>query len=179
MALIIGLLGGEAAGKTTAAKYIEEKYDAARYALANPLKELVRLSFELTADQVYGTQEQKSTIDPRYNVSPRWLMRRIGTEGCQQVFGKDFWVQQVMAFITEDTPHIAVIEDVRFIREAELLQDYGAKIIKLVNRSRPRVSGHRSEEEWDLAPYDFVIQHDGTNLNTLLDEVDKVLVTWR
>jgi len=164
--MIIGLLGGEGAGKTTAAKYLEDKYDAVRYTLADPLKQLIMNAFEMSREQLYGTQEQKNTIDPRYNVSPRWLMRRIGTEGIRKVFGEHFWVEQTLNFIREDTPWLAVIDDVRFISESEDLKNFGqARIIKLVNQNKPRVSGHQSEEEWDLAPYDFLISHDGVTLN--------------
>ncbi len=177
--MIIGLLGGEGAGKTTAAKYLEEKYDAMRYALATPLKEIVRLAFDLTNDQVYGTQAQKNEVDPRYNVSPRWLMRRIGTEGVRGVFGEYIWVEQTLNFIREDTPNLAAIEDVRFINESDYLKDSGAKIIKLVNQSRPRVAGHQSEEEWDLAPFDFLISHDGTTLSHLHLQLDFAMEKFR
>ena len=173
--VIVGLLGGEGAGKTTAAKYLEEKYSAKRYTLAAPLKELVRLAFDLLPEQVYGTQEQKNAIDPRYNVSPRWLLRRIGTQGVREVFGADFWVEQTLSFIREDAPIVAVIDDVRFINESESLKNFHGKVIKLVNENAPRVTGHQSEEEWDKAPHDYYIKHDGKTLKYLENQLDVIM----
>lgn len=171
---IVGLLGGEGAGKTTAANYLEQKYGAKRYTLAAPLKEFVKRVFELSDEQVYGTQEQKNTIDPRYGVTPRWLMQRVGTEGFQVMMGKQFWTEYLLKQLRKDNPKLAVIDDVRFAHEVDGLRD--ALIVKLVNKKRPVTGTHASETEWVTAYNDHTIEHDGEDLAYLYNELDKCLL---
>jgi ABC-type oligopeptide transport system ATPase subunit len=172
---MIGILGGEGAGKTTAARYLADKYGGNVYALAAPLKEIVGKAFDLTGDQLYGTQEQKNAIDPRYNVSPRWLFRHVGTEGIRGVFGDDVWVKLTVNTIRQDGFFLSIIDDVRFANEAEYLMNNNFKIIKLVNTSKQRVIGHQSETEWDFAPYNVLIQHDGKDINLLHNLLDTAM----
>lgn len=121
--IVIGLCGPAGSGKSSVATYLVEKYGAVRFSFARPLKEMVRLAFDLSDEQVYGTQEQKEAIDPRYNVSARWLLQRIGTEGCRAVFGEQFWTQQAIASILRVKPRLAVIEDMRFVDEGRAIHD--------------------------------------------------------
>ena len=94
--VILGLMGAAGSGKSTAAKYLVERYGAQRFSFADPLKDMVKAAFDLTEAQVRGTQAEKEAIDPRYNVSPRWLLQRIGTEGCRNTFGKNFWTERTL-----------------------------------------------------------------------------------
>src|SRR5678809_1072818 len=111
MTLVIGLAGPAGSGKSSVGAYLAEHYGAHRYAFANPLKELIRRAFDMTEAQLYGTQRDKETKDPRYNVSPRWLMTHIGTEGIRSVFGPDIWAETTLKQICEERPKFAVIED--------------------------------------------------------------------
>lgn len=87
MTILIALFGPAGAGKSLAASILVERWGARRFALADPLKDLVRDGFSLTEAQVRGTQAEKEAVDPRYGVSARWLLQRVGTDG----LGVDFW----------------------------------------------------------------------------------------
>lgn len=176
MTIIIGLLGPAGSGKSLVAKHLETKYDAKVYTLAAPLKQLVGNAFELTKKQLYGSQEDKETVDPRYNVSPRWLFQRIGTEGFRKVFGPDFWVDQLYMKVLTDNPSLAVVDDVRFVSEAVGLKAHHAKIWQIYNNNRPTRAdaAHASEAEWINAPYDTTIVNDGKDLQKLLTQVDEL-----
>lgn len=171
---IIGLLGAAGSGKSTVATHLERNYGAVSRALADPLKEIVGRAFDLTGPQLYGTQEQKETVDPRYNVSPRWLMQRIGTEGVRYAFGEDIWVTELMRRAKQDG--LTAVSDVRFVNEASLLQEEGAIIIRLVNTTRQSKADptHASEAQWSLCPYDYEIVHDGEKLDSLLTPLDAI-----
>lgn len=174
MTRIIGLLGAAGSGKSLATSHLENKYGAVGRALADPLKEIIHRAFDMGGVQLYGTQEQKETIDERYNVSPRWLMQRIGTQGIRYAFGEDIWVEQLLKRARHD--HLTAVSDVRFVNEATLLREEGAVIIRLVNTDRKSKADptHASEAEWTLCPYDYEIQHDGKNKETLLNPLDEI-----
>lgn len=178
MTQIIGLLGPAGSGKSTAAQYLERKLGAKRYALADPLKKIVRRAFDLSFPQLYGSQKEKETIDPRYNLSPRQLMQMIG-EAQRSVFGEDVWVDHILdRIMDEDQPNFAVVEDVRYVNEASRLRENGAIILKLNRPDRPTSTdaSHSSENQWDLAPFDCIVNNDKDTLKlyTQLDEVCRI-----
>lgn len=177
MTRIVGLLGAAGAGKSLIASHLETKYGAVRYTLAKPLKQMVQRAFDLTDEQVYGTQAQKEAIDPRYNVSPRWLLQHIGTEGIRGTFGPDFWVDYLLDRVRKESPKLAVVDDVRFINESAKLMDAGASIWKIIRHNGQ--GAHASEQEWRVADHTIVIYNDGTvqDLLTMIDNLGYGLTT--
>jgi dephospho-CoA kinase len=63
--MIIGLLGKAGSGKTTVANWLRDSYGAQKFSYAAPLKEMARRIYGLSDAQLFGTQEEKETIDPR------------------------------------------------------------------------------------------------------------------
>jgi len=181
---IIALCGPAGSGKTTVASYLIEKYGARRYGFATPLKEMVKRALDFTDEQVYGTQEQKEAVDPRYGHSPRWFLQRIGTEGCRAVFGEDFWTRQCIDTIKRDAPCLAVIDDLRFADEAHAVQWSGlvASVLRLwpvgdrVALERAAAAGsHASEEQWKQLTADIEITPETRGVDVLLKAVDNAM----
>jgi hypothetical protein len=179
---VIALCGPAGSGKSSVADYLIEKYGAQRYGFTTPLKEMVRKAFDLTWNQVYGTQEQKEAVDPRYNHSARWLLQRIGTEGCRATFGEDFWTKQCLDMIHRQNQRIAVIDDMRFFNESEaVLHDsrVNGYVFRLwpvgdsIALERAEAAGsHSSEAEWKSVNASLEIQPQKRSLEELFSLVD-------
>jgi hypothetical protein len=181
VSIIIGLLGPAGAGKSTVAGHLEKRYGAKRYSLAWPLKEIAARTLQFTYEQLFGTQEQKEAVDPRYGFSARWFLQRLGTEGCRAVLGEDVWTRACLDKIYREKPTIAVVEDVRFVNEAAAIQH--PTCAGYVWRLNPpddavavaRVEGagsHSSESEWRLASADLEVRPRARGIPELLELAD-------
>jgi hypothetical protein len=182
---VIALCGPAGSGKSTVATYLAERYGAQRYGFATPLKEMVKAALDFTDEQVYGTQEQKETVDPRYGHSPRWFLQRIGTEGCRKTFGEDFWTKQCLDMIFRQNQRLAVIEDTRFCNEAEAVL-HDDRISGFVWRLWPTVDDialaraegagkHASEEEWRQVDASLELQPHERGVEYLYKLVDAAM----
>lgn len=182
---IIGLLGPAGSGKSTIAEHLVGKYGAVRRAFATPLKQIVQRAFDLTDDQLYGSQEEKERIDPRYNVSARWLMQRIGTEGFRSVLGRDFWWSYCLKQIFDEGHDVVVIDDVRFPNEAAGLLQFNKdrdprflpiRVWRIESPVEPGVvadPNHESEATWKECEYTDLIKPAEPGLVELYDAVDE------
>ena len=180
MTLLIGIFGPAGAGKSSVANYLVEKYGAKRYSFATALKLCAQRTLDFTDEQVFGTQAQKETIDPRYGFTPRWFLQRLGTEGCRKTFGEDFWVKQTMQIIYADKQPIAVIDDARFLSEADAVHNFALADIHHSSFWRLESPGretsdpgtHASEREWMDVTYDMLLKPTARGLDELFALVD-------
>lgn len=190
MTVVIGILGPAGSGKSAVAQHLVENYGAKRYSLAGPLKEIAKRVFEFSDEQLYGTQAQKEADDPRYNFSPRWLLQRLGTEGCRAVLGPNVWTDALMRHIKMELPELAVVDDVRFVNEANKIREgfwRSSRIPGTMDEYDPGYiwrlespwrettadASHASEAEWTQCEFDHRIaptEYGIENLYALVDE---------
>ena len=170
--VIIGITGKIGCGKSTASDILEEmKFK--QYSLAGPLKEIaMNLGFKY--DEVYGTQEDKLTINDFWGISGRRFMQIFGSEICRDILpnvlpemklnDKSIWIRLFEKYIT-DVKNNIVVTDVRFANEAQSIKDLGGYIIKLERfhetDSHNITNDHQSETQNDIK-YNFVIRNDGS-----------------
>ena len=158
--VVIGFLGTAGAGKTPAAKFLEEKYGAVRISFAYPLKRMAMDMFGFTEEQVWGSTESKEAVDPNWGVSPRELMMRLGHSARERI-NKSVWVDVCLNQVTADY-RLYVIDDVRYVNEVAAITDsdnFDGYIIKLVcpdSISDVSNSTHSSETEIYSVPDQFL-----------------------
>src|SRR5262249_53275703 len=93
-------------------------------------KRLAQHVFGFTDDQVFGTQAQKEAIDPRWGISPRDALIRLG-HGARVHLDDRVWIRACLAVIERQKPKVAGIADVRYPNEAEAINVHGGYGVRL------------------------------------------------
>ena len=55
---ILGICGKKRSGKDTAGEYLIENYGYVRYAFGDPVKDVCRVMFKFTEEQLYGDKKE-------------------------------------------------------------------------------------------------------------------------
>ena len=185
--VLVGLMGIKGSGKSTAASYLVNNYGFVEKSFAECLKRACKELFLLEDEQVFGTQEQKETPDPRwYDCTPRKIMQYVGTDLLREnldkiipELGKNIFTRHIELWYTAEiakNPNIqVVISDIRFQNEVDFVQKLGGVVIKI---DRPLVltdDTHSSEIELQLiTSYDHLINNTDT-LEDLSRELDNYM----
>jgi ribonuclease HI len=163
-AMLIGLVGPRRVGKDTVADIILKYYPFIKTAFAEPLKQACRTIFRLTDEQLYG--EAKEQVDPRWGVSPREILQKVGTELFRDYMPqvlpiKDVWIQTFKLWY-ENIQQPVIVTDVRFPDEAKTVKDLGGILIRI---ERPTESHeHQSEQAHHEITTDFSLDNQGSLL---------------
>lgn len=193
--IIIGLAGKRGSGKSTAARYLCEKYGFVEVAFADPIKEIAEV---LGFDGVRGDLYEKEKVNSRWQVSAREFMQKFGTEVMRETLPvyiptmSNVWIKLAKGRILDCKSDRIVVSDVRFIDELKMLTGIGARCYN-IHRTRPTaliagpstcsaasamsvsdhdaIANHSSEQS---LPIDDVIVNDTySNLYTRLDVILK------
>lgn len=155
---IIGIVGKKGCGKDTAGEYLIEKYGYVRFAFGDKVKEVAKALFNFTDEQLYGNL--KDTLDERYNLKPRQVFQRLGTEFGQfdihklfpeinmNISLRSFWTIAFQDFCRDNPDKNIVITDVRFRHEYKVIKELGGQFIK-IKRNNLLPDSHISENELD------------------------------
>ena len=144
MTPIIGLTGLAGAGKSTAARWLNEHHRYAILPFASPLKAMA--AAVLTSEQMHGRLKEVPS-DALCGLSPRQFMQRLGTEFGRDQVGRDFWVKQWLQARLPICNSRIVADDVRFTNEAQAVRMLGGIIIEVRREGAGSASGagHISE----------------------------------
>lgn len=166
---VVAFVGKKGCGKSTTAERIikeyEKRYDTChRLSFAAPLKELcVRILVALYGKGDQGAKDKfakyffdeawKNEVIPEIGVTGRKFIQAVGTEGCREVFGYDFWVERLVTQIESiervDGKHLIIVDDCRFFSELSGLIRAGAYVYRLPGGQEG--DAHASETELDEA----------------------------
>jgi hypothetical protein len=148
--MIIGLIGQKRVGKDTVASIIknididiDKNYNFKCMALADPIKDIARIMFNFTEEQLYD--DAKDIVDPKWGIKPRDFFEQFGTNIMQfdiykylpnletQVEKRLFWVHSLLAKL-KDYDHNknsnVIVTDVRGLHEiCEINKFTGRKAI--------------------------------------------------
>ncbi len=166
---LVGLGCTAQVGKDTAAEYLEKKYPGRikRVGFADKLKEVCMLLFGLSHEQCYGPKEVKEAIDPRYGMSPREIMQKVG-DGMRKIYA-DIWVDTV--FYTtipqyeEEGYDCFVISDVRYPNEGDKVHAEAGTLVKVLRDGAGVEVGANHSSETAMKNYtdfDFIIDNNGS-----------------
>jgi hypothetical protein len=181
--LIVGLAGAAHSGKSTAARYLQERHAFEPYTFATPLKAMLeQMLIECGLDYAYVHEPQlKSRPIPGLGFSYRHLAQTLGTEWGRNQVHEDLWVRlAALCLGLPDAPihDRIVIHDVRHPNEAEWIESLGGVVVRIFRRDAPAVRAHESEQLLDLiTPWaridnDLSIEHLHDQLDTMLASLD-------
>lgn len=178
---VYGITGHKEHGKDTFSRLLQGSKYGYKYKIthfADPLKDLCKLVFNLTDEQVNTTEGKKAklinpiVIDNHLSFlrhytkldlkeqgkianSVRELLQYVGSDYIRKEAGT-FWIEKIRQCIESDKS--IIISDVRFKNEANLIKSYGGKIIKIVRIDFPKEKdSHISELEIDEIKADLEI----------------------
>jgi dephospho-CoA kinase len=120
--LNIGLIGKLGSGKTFAANYLVDRYEFAKYSLADPIKTIMK--------EYLGIESKE---DPLY----RMAAQKIGTD-CFRAIDDLVWVKYLQKRVERSMLGV-VVDDVRFVNEVEAMLNWGWVLICLECPDQVRV----------------------------------------
>jgi len=194
--MIIAICGLQGSGKDTVGSYLINKYGFTKLSFAGILKDIVAILFGWDREMLEGatkeSREWREQIDPWWsekllisNLTPRYVLQFFGTDLFRNHFHPDIWVISVERQLSKYSN--CVITDCRFPNEIEMLQSYGAKIIKITRGILPEwyqlyESGeidkpdsiHPSEYLWIKTKFDYQIENNST-INDLENYIDLIM----
>lgn len=178
--MLIGIHGKAGVGKDTAAAILIGAYGGRRFAFADPLRTIAAAMFDLDVMD-FDTQEKKSIVDDRWNMSRRWMLQFVGTELVRQQLSDRHWIK-LLHLRRQHMMHSCnhYITDCRFQNELDYVIDQGGYILHIASDSRNAIkygsseAAHASESELDMTRareynrYSY-IQNDGTMARYRMD----------
>jgi hypothetical protein len=194
---IIGVCGRKRHGKDSVGNILRKEYGFSATAFADAVKRVAMDVYGLSWDQCYGDGPEKEAVEPRWGLSPRVIMQRIGTEVGRSIH-TDTWVKHTLDNIqaaatgqlftwrddfTQGFVRVGlvrtqwVITDVRFPNEAEAIRAAGGQVWKVVRPSLGvPTDEHPSETSVDLVRENVTIVNDGS-LEDLSRKVSLIMNT--
>jgi len=194
--MLVGINGFKGAGKDTVGKILIKNHDFKRLAFADLLKLSVAGLFDIPVKWIddykddphcyvaigwKGEPEQKFEGQPSKMWTPmvemtlREFLKRFGTEAHRDVFGDDFWVEQLFRERQGDEWHRGdryCVTDARFENELEFIQNLNGFNVR-VERPGLIADEHRSEQLPAPGLIFDTIDNSG-DLENLEKEVDRV-----
>jgi len=172
------MIGAAGSGKDSVCEQIVGKYGFKRIALADPLRDIVQLSFVLDEDSVWDRERRELPMEfPGEDWSVRKLLQYIGTEMFRNNIHKDTWVHNFKQRLEPGVNY--VLTDVRFPNEREdIASFFGGKIlyVEVVREGYDGkdvgIKGHESEAH---AIHGDIIIHNSGTLEDLRKATDDTL----
>ena len=169
--MLIGVTGQIGEGKTSVAEHLRDKHGFLLLSFSTPLKEAVSRLFGIPMS-VLTNPVLKTQVIEAFGKSPREIMQIFGTECMRNYFGEDFWVKQMQDQLDQYTHRDIVIDDVRFLEEANMIHDYRGLLMRVIRPDNPYAVDkiHVSEHLPDA--FTAVILHNEGTLDTLRTSID-------
>ncbi len=164
---VIGLAGRKGSGKDTVGQYLVERYGYTRMSFAAPLKDSAAALFGIDAVE-WETLKNTGRSDiilrrpdkESVRLTAREFLQRYGTEAHRDVFGQQFWTDQLIAQLRPGRKY--VVTDARFENECRALREVGGRIVVIDRPGTDADDTHASETLPPEAIVDVWLTNDGT-----------------
>jgi hypothetical protein len=157
--MLVAITGKRGHGKTTAAQGLE-RLGFQHMNFADPVREVAQLVYGVPMGVMLDPKAKEQPLDYFPYLSPREILQKIGTELFRDGIHQDTWIEAFKRRASQFS-HV-VCSDCRFPNEAEVVQELGGTLIKIVNPLLDRTdtaSQHPSETSVELLTPDWVIQN--------------------
>jgi hypothetical protein len=180
MVMLTAFVARKGSGKSEACKYIESIDPSAvrvnfkdalvaeiRECMPDVLRELSQL-YTMSVDELFSQKPPAA----------RALLQNFGTE-LRREFDRrpDYWVMkwaEVARAEIKQGNHV-LVDDCRFLNEADMVRELGGKIVKIVRDDIPANDGHRSETEMMEIECDTIIYTSKGDFDTFFASIDDFL----
>lgn len=175
MSKIIGLIGFKHVGKSTAAKYLQEKHGFVRHNMKDGLVAEMRERLPDTLTELANIY--KISVDDLFVYKPpamRALMVNYGTE-VRRKDDRNYWVNkwELSADLSGDCDIVS--DDIRFKNEANVVRVCGGILIRLERDDIPTGGDHPSETEQLEIKADFTIKTSQGKEEDVYKELDRIV----
>ncbi len=187
--MILGLTGKAGSGKTTVCSHLMEN-DArvVKINFKDCLVEEMKKNFPILLDWIcrdrehYEVDGEPWTVDRLFQEKPplmRALMQEYGTE-VRRGDDTDYWVKQwkLKAIGAIADGKSVVVDDCRFLNEAEAIRELGGHIIKIQRTDITNTGTHQSEVEMEQIKVDGVVTVEMGEQQKLCEIVDGWIETF-
>lgn len=149
------------------------------YHFADYLKKICIELFDLTPEQVYGSDDDKNKQTP-YGMTAREFLQYFGTDIMRKI--KDtVWVDYTIKNIINEQSQIAIISDVRFPNEINAIKEAGGIIIRL-NRDVFKSDHHcevaLDQNNFDWSNFDYIIDNKNISIDDLCVKLNDIKDLW-
>jgi hypothetical protein len=174
---LIAFTGLAQSGKSTASAYLESTHNFHRVNFKSAMIEEIKSTmpdFLKKEAEIYNCQ-----VDDLFAMKPgsfRQFLQNYGTE-LRRKGDNDYWVNQWLTKANSlylDTGASIVVDDVRFLNEAEMIKRAGGIIIRVVKNGQENTMSHSSETEMSQIIADHIISVEPGDVETLCKEVQKI-----
>lgn len=184
---VIAFTGAAGSGKDTAANILISRYGYKKMSFAGTLKDAIAIIFGWPRDMIEGaTKESREWREMKdewwserlgINITPRRVLQLWGTEVGRNAFHKDIWIASLerQLYLAGADDAKIVITDCRFENEAELIKQYGGKLINIVRPGVELSGSHITETGLPEHLFDDTVYNDGD----LLDLEIAIMVTLK
>lgn len=175
--MIIGLIGFKQVGKSTAAKFLEEKYGFVRHNMKDALVAEIKQNFPDLLEELAFIYDM--TVDELFEMKPlamRALLQNYGTE-VRRGDDDNYWVLKWMAWLNtgKHENNMFVTDDVRFINEGKAVKNMGGILIRLTRPDITTGGTHPSETEQLEIEADYTIECQPGDHEHLYRELDAII----
>lgn len=181
---IIGLVGPMGVGKTTVATLLRERHGFMVEPFAAPLKKMLAALLyhqgvtQSTVTEMLAGDAKETPSVYLAGASPRRAMQTLGTEW-RDTIDRNLWTQIWRGRVKLMGNRSVVVDDMRFLHEAEAIRAMGGKVFRISRPDRiheytmhpAHPAWHLSEQEWERIEPDGILVNREGNAVQVLDQM--------